>query len=103
MKGRVNPSRSAARPIVVGMSMWLAGGSLGQALPVLHNPQVPRPRRVCTLLPIGPVALSEARESRARKPLETIGDHVRERPLARGLSQARPALAIGVSRDALAR
>lgn len=36
-------------------------------------------------------------------PVETIGDHVRERRLELGLSQARAALAIGVSRDALAR
>ena len=54
-------------------------------------------------LPFGPVELSEARKPLPQKSLETIGDHVRERRLALGLSQARAALAIGVSRDALAR
>lgn len=79
--------------------MWLVGGRFLAFTASKSRDRV----GYVPFLPFGPVALSETRKPVARKPLETIGDHVSERRLALGLSQARAALVIGVSRDALAR
>ena len=49
------------------------------------------------------LSLKCQREQAERKPLETVGDHVRERRAALGLTQAQAAARIGVCRDALAR
>lgn len=54
-------------------------------------------------LPFGPVSLCEARKTPDHKVPETVGEHVRERRQALGLSQADAAKKIGVCRDALAR
>ncbi|MFI4973121.1 MAG: helix-turn-helix domain-containing protein [Caulobacterales bacterium] len=58
-----------------------------------------RPRR----RPFGPVALQAVRKTPGRKPQESIGDHVRERRLALGLTQAEAAKRIGLTRDGLAK
>jgi DNA-binding transcriptional regulator YiaG len=54
-------------------------------------------------LTVASLSLSCERERPEPKPLVTVGDHVRERRAALGLTQAQAAARIGVCRDALAR